>query len=443
MADQEQNNNRYIWLYHRNKLVKTIKDFMEREHIYGIETEEFFDYNKKLIFSQMSPEEKTAYGKELGLDGWPTVDDLKVDMTLPCPCNLQINASKVTAEIAISQTNAQVNTSDFYAFADEKIQEIYQDEGYKIAGSTKKDPMCRVLGWFKSLYFVGVGSETKVVASSDGRFWAETADISEHVMSMSTLVEKNGGSFTIRLPIINARSAGLTLIWRYFGENRESSEDTGWFGKVTKNDMVYRHDEGYYSKNDFNDIEANYFNWLISSNDLLFLSFEKLEMETREHEYDDTDANQVVVNLAEGVYDMIGLVDSVKVITSPATASGYVEVTGRDLMKLLIEDGSFFFNPSTSSNPSVVFLNEQSYGKQGDIKEADLLNNTYTNPINRLRRISGEIDIFANRTNMDLSFILKGVMSQLANVEVVPSHVFNDWGDDRTKYVELEPTKEK
>ena len=71
------------------------------------------------------------------------------------------------------------------------------------------------------------------------------------------------------------------------------------------------------------------------------------------------------------------------------------------------------------------------------------MNNTYNNPINRLRRVTGEIDIFANRINMDISYILKGVISQLANVEVVPGYVFETWGEDRTKYIELEPEKKQ
>ena len=91
---------------------------------------------------------------------------------------------------------------------------------------------------------------------------------------------------------------------------------------------------------------------------------------------------------------------------------------------------------------ALFFGNDQSAGKQGDIKEADFMNNVYNNPVNRLRRPSGEIDIFANRINMDIGFILKGVISQLANVEVVPGYVFDSWGNDRTKFIELKP-KEK
>ena len=157
----------------------------------------------------------------------------------------------------------------------------------------------------------------------------------------------------------------------------------------------------------------------------------------------DEDNFDIQTNIAAQVYDMIALVDDVKVVHDAQSATAYVEVTGRDFMKLLIEDGSFFFNPSTTSNPSEVFANEQSYGKQGDIKEADQINNTYNNPIGRLRRVTGEIDIFSNRINMDLGYILKGVISQLANVEVVPGYVFDSWGDLRTTFNELQPVKKE
>ena len=44
---------------------------------------------------------------------------------------------------------------------------------------------------------------------------------------------------------------------------------------------------------------------------------------------------------------------------------------------------------------------------------------------------------------MDLSFILKGVISQLSNIEVVPGYVFDSWGDERTTYLQLQPVKKE
>lgn len=456
MAETTHNNNDYILLYNRGKR-QTISDFMERNYIYGVSPQELFDLNKDFIWQQYTELDKEI--EKAGSGKWPESSaDLTFQSWLPAPCVLRINPSKVTAELAIAQTNAQVNTEDFYAFAADKIQDIYQDEGYRVADSSKRSPDCSVLGWFKSLYYVSLDAQGNKTIRMERQDFTEFADLSRHIISLATSVTSNGGSFTMRLPIISARSAGVSTIHEILkGKNgeREHGDMVGQRGTVTKSDVSYEYGEKgeYYAKSSFDDIEANYFNWLISSNDILFISFEKLEMELVKNFYTDVngekfyqgdnDSFKVSTKLSQGIYDMIGLVDEVKVVTNSQSSEAYVEITGRDLMKLLIEDGSFFFNPSTTSDPSGVFANEQSYGKQGDIREADVMNNTYNNPINRLRRVTGEIDIFANRINMDISYILKGVISQLANVEVVPGYVFDTWGDDRTKYIELEPEKKE
>ena len=444
MAEENHDNNNYILLYHRGKEMD-IEKFMERNFIYGITPQELFDFNKEFLFSQMSDYDKEVEKAVIGK--WPeSADDLKISMWLPSPCVLRINPSKVTAEIAVNQTNAQVNTADFYAFADEKIQDILQNEGYKIDLTTKRGLDCQVFGWFKSLYYVGLSSVSQRATPLEKGYWTEYANLSRHIVSMATTVTSNGGSFTMRLPIISARSVGVMVIQSY-SKDKKNPEYAGQLGRASKDSSTYNFGNNgeYYAKSTFDDIESNYFNWLISSNDILFLSFEKLKMEIKRDEYafGDEDNFDIKTAISEGVYDMIALVDEVKVVTSSQNSEAYVEVTGRDLMKLLIEDGSFFFNPSTTSDPSQVFMNEQSYGKQGDIKEADQMNNTYNNPINRLRRVTGEIDIFANRINMDIGYILKGVISQLANVEVVPGYVFDSWGEDRTKFIELEPVKKE
>lgn len=434
----EKDNNNYIWLYHRFRSVKTLKDFMEREKIYNITEKEFLDLNRELIWQQYSESDKE---KEKELNGkWPSSSsDLTEQSWLPCPCNLRIQPTKVTAELAISQTNFQSDTGDFYAFAADEISKIIQDEGYQITSASKKAPTVQVFGWFKSLYYLGIYKEQNInLNKKTGEF----SDISKHIISLSTLVGKDGGSFSIKLPIIKADSQiGFIL-----NDDREVIAQKGYGnagGQFSPSQHSFRYGNEMYSKNPFAFSEANYFNWLISSNDLLFISFEKLEMEKKSSVLPtgDDDNFSVQTKIANQVYDMIGLVDEVRVVNDSSGAQGYIEVTGRDLMKLLIEDGSFFFNPSTTSDPSMVFQNEQSYGKQGDIKEADQMNNTYNNPINRLRRVTGEIDIFANRINMDLSYILKGVISQLANVEVVPGYVFDSWGEERTTFVELQPKK--
>ncbi len=437
MADNE-----YILLHNRDEGIN-ISKFMELNYVYGITADELFEFNREFIWSQMTDKdkkiEKAAKGK------YPeSAADLTIDMWLPSPCYLKIAADKVTAELAISQTNLQVDLIDFCAFADEKIQSIIQNEGYRVDTTTKRNVDCQVFGWFKSLYYAGLDEKGEPL-NLRKHYLTEFSDISKYIVSLSTMVTNNGGSFVLRLPVISGRSVGVYMV----GQKQDDTfNPTGELGRAAKNEIMYRFGENreeYYAKSLFDDVESNYFNWLITSNDLIFISFEKLEMEQRRdaNAWGDEDNFDINTAISENVFDMIALVDNVKVVTNAQTAEAYVEVTGRDLMKLLIEDGSFFFNPSVTSDPSSVFANESSWGKQGDVKEADMMSGVYNNPIGRVRRISGEIDVFANRINMSIDYIIKGVLSQLANVEIVPDYVFDSWGDDRTEYIELQPKEEK
>lgn len=407
---------KYISLFHGDKRIKTIADFMDREYIYNITPQDFFEYNRSYIFTQMTAYDKAVW--KATHKKYPTAADLTYDMTLPCPCNLKIKSSNVTIENAISITNLQVKENDFATFANDRIQAILKNEGYKVDDYSKRDPDCKVFGWFKTLHFMGLNKDQKNKVGNDVN---EYADLSSYIISLSTMVGKNGGSFTLRLPIIEAGTELFT-------------------GKVGKKDVLRFNDE-FFHKSSFSSVEKNYFNWLISSNDLLFISFEKLEMEGERKEYEDFDNFNASTKISGNVYDMIALVDDVRVMTNPETAEAYVEVTGRDLMKLLIEDGSFFWNYSTTSDPTTIFANQSQAGKQGDINDTDLSGEIYNDPINRIRQQSGEIDVFANGINMDIDFILKGVISRLANIEVVPSYVFDSWGIDRTKFTELKPVK--
>ena len=54
----EKDNNNFIWLYHRYRSVKTVEDFMEREHIYNIEPKDFFELNRELIWQQYTDYDK-------------------------------------------------------------------------------------------------------------------------------------------------------------------------------------------------------------------------------------------------------------------------------------------------------------------------------------------------------------------------------------------------
>lgn len=413
---------KYLTLYHHNSNAKTLADFMEANYIYQnvISVDDLFEMNRSAIFSQMSLDEKADYAESLGKDSI-TESDLKSDMTLPFPCTLKIEAKYVTYELAISQTNFQANTDDLYAFENEQIQGILQNEGYVIDRNTKKlAPECSVFGWFKSLYYAGGLDDLSSIffRSTNNKF----IDISDFIINVATNVNASGGTFSITLPIINSIEQ-LVKIKPWGDSNSPIMRTFSYSDRSAQQIDMYKYGKFFFHKGGMLAMDKNYFNWLIQSNDLIFISFEKLEMEK---------------TLGTNVFDMIGLVDNVTV-NQNANGQGSVTVTGRDLMKLLTDDSSLFFNTSTVWGESQIFANTESMGKQGDIRDADINGGKNSSPINRLRRATNQIDVFAAPINRSLEFIMKGVISQLANIEVVPDYVFEDWGDRRTKFAEIYP----
>ena len=91
-----------------------------------------------------------------------------------------------------------------------------------------------------------------------------------------------------------------------------------------------------------------------------------------------------------------------------------------------------------ANDKSQIFANSESAGLQGDINEVDGLNGSYV-PVDRLRGISGEMTFMSVNYNRTIDFVLKSVVSLLANIQVVPDSVFEDWGDRRTRFAEITP----
>lgn len=84
------------------------------------------------------------------------------------------------------------------------------------------------------------------------------------------------------------------------------------------------------------------FHDLISKNDIVFIRLNRLKIEDNIREYNNLDDIQPS-DLVGNVYDMIGLVDNVKDGFGGAADMVTVSLTGRDLTKLLTDDGSSIY----------------------------------------------------------------------------------------------------
>lgn len=478
----------------------TIKEFVQRAHITytDVDNQEdnvddvaknLFEQNKERIFNQMSDEEKREWaywdatgnyptkqdklkngGKDFEdtiKDKYPTsADDLDdYEMRLPWPCNLRIEAHCITAELMITQTNFQsrqhkgedeeATTDDVYVFEDEFIQEMLTErENDTVSGVKKVEPGVTVFLWSKSMTRAGqiMQIQGSSFMSGVGQKMVGWLDLSEFVVGMETNVSHDGGRFSIRFQFL-ASDNGEDM---YAAEEADGTLIAGGNGNIFR--LSKHHAKTWTKTSKFAKVDTNtpearsFFHSVFSPNDLLLLSFTSelepvdtakryennvnLELLNTYNEYIDSD--NIAKVASQNAFDMIGLVDNVVFSKNSARGSLEIEVTGRDLSKLLIDDGTFFFNFSTTKDPSRIFYNEQGYAKQGDVRD---VTDGVELAVNRMRKPMGGVDIFYNQINQSIDYVIKGVLSQLANIEIVPSNTFEYW-DNRTRWLDTHPDDE-
>lgn len=401
------NGKKYLKLFHRNSKDRdgyTLKDFIEAENILYIKAKELFKINKEHLFIQMTSEFKRALSEKFGV--FPkSADDVKIDMPLPTPCYVLIPIENVDTDTAISSTNFQDESADFGEFYEERLAEIISDPAYvKEESFAKGEERAFVFGWFKS----------RANLKNDRNAVPEFFDLSKYIVSLNTNVTMNGGTFSIRLPYV---------------EPFRITKDGDKSVFVSTGSAINRTDLG-------GDESFDYFSNMIGTNDLLFISFEALQMDNREKLSKSTSTDEFIANLDTGVFDMIALVDSVSIEKDYTTSTAFVNVQGRDLMKLLTDDGSYYYNLSMTS------FAEEIFGNKDDIMSGDEFsvlkkNGALTKPVDRLRFFSGGLIPFANVRERRIRHIINTVITLLANIEICPDYLFNGYGDKRNKGVEL------
>ncbi len=132
---------------------------------------------------------------------------------------------------------------------------------------------------------------------------------------------------------------------------------------------------------------------------------------------------------------MIGMVDTNTISFNAESSDVTIQVSGRDCMKLLVEDGTYFFQKSYSNpdNDESAF-NNVDIPRQGD--EVNTLNKVEalgSLGVNRLIT-SGLIETLYNTDARNVGYVMNLLMSRLCNIEVMPSKVFDSYGDRRTQF---------
>lgn len=157
-------------------------------------------------------------------------------------------------------------------------------------------------------------------------------------------------------------------------------------------------------------INRDWFTKYVQTNDVVFIRFERLKLETDDLEGSvSTDSTVPNSKLGTGVvWDMMGLVDTVDCEINAETTDYAVNISGRDLMKLFVEDGSYFIPLKFVQGSKDRWF----YG--GDPESSWFKRNM----------VSGNYDYYFAYEFQKIKNVVWFVINQLSNIEIVPTELF-------------------
>jgi len=294
--------------FNKNKSVVEGQDMIDFLKLRGFNG----DININSIFSKYDSLQRDKYNDLCYLIANGERSILPIDEVKDLPLNtstvlsLPKDSTKIEL-IAVKGKNLFLEQKEFQYFYPDKLKKLMDDPNYIRAENLSKHK--------------GVGFDIEVMMENCqvwlwSRALNKIVDVSPFITSLTT--EKSDvGQFSFNLsPVKNIEE--LTSV--------QSNNVINYFFLNNKG----KHDFEFFYKN-------------FQYNDLVFIRFEKLKID----ENLKTNAYNFEVdktNLPGQVWDMIGLVDTCSVNQSYGISTSDTTVTGRDFMKLLIEDGSYFMN---------------------------------------------------------------------------------------------------
>lgn len=438
-------------LYHINPNIKTLEEFCISQGIHfdddkskrsdKYKLKDFFEDNRERILAQMSDKEKREFIKERGLGKLVNqleASDLVIDMNIPCPMKFVINNRLVSYILSAKHNTLQEMTTDITAFEDEQIRGSILQDAITFKSIRRKKSKCSVIGFFKSLYYSKKDGFNPYSSVSDiYQVKSNFTNISKFITNINTNVDSQGGSFSFQLPHIpfyHKYETGEYVV--NIGSDNEGGDVLSKVMDLSSFDEMYRFSE---NGADYPIVKADmdtmdYWLWLISTNDLIFISFDEIE-----NIQDD--------GVAGNSFDMIGLVENIS-LSRDANGNVTVNVSGRDLMKLLSDDSSLFFPCATVVNQGNFFDNTEGALRNGDLSSVGTVNGQSRDRIDknmmRMPGPSGMVRLFREECNgFTIDYIIKVAISALANIQICPSEIFGSWGDRVTTFSYLTPEVDK
>lgn len=299
----------------------------------------------------------------------------------------------VTDVLAFEAENQIADHTQFTSFLADKLEELYGDEGFREVSKfrdfdfsvTQEMPQVTVLVWCRAL------SDPQ-----DQNLQGSLINISKFVRSLTTSVNANGGNFSFELATIRG----------------EYDSQEGWklHSDFEDRDFFYEQESIATPLRKGAQNSRFFFESIFNKNDVVFVAFEPLEIDEDMRRRIRKKLSVPRQSLPKGVFDMIGLVDNTQKSRDPQTSSDRITVQGRDLMKLLIDDGLWFF--------PYEFVPEGMVANSTDERW--------------MKRHEGRLIGLQQSALKSIQDAVQFVFNALANVSVVPDELFSAYGEERT-----------
>lgn len=398
---------KYVEIIH-NSDIEEIDEFFALHKIKDLSIKDFLDYNPDNVLSNKERIYKSYSNQDRSDLGITTINQLnELNCKLRRSVLIKIPKDKFDASLVKNKPNNFKQNNDFKAFLGKEIESVINSPSNSKGTVSKIAPQPSVWIWCKAL-------------SSGKGIRGGLIDISPFIYNLTTNVGTDGGNFSFTVAELSVEYDKAKDEWRlpieiFISKNKDEI--------ISKNAI---HEDGQLKRNNL------FFKNIIQTNDLVFISFDRLTTLTNIK----NQAYQFSLeknDLPENIFDMIGLIDNCDSRIVAESTDVSVSITGRDCMKLLIDDGTYFF-PNSYANPG----NEQGAFKNiSDGESGDQINSTNNfidgRATNRIFATS-MIEDFYEYDTKTIQNVLNTLIGTLSNIKICDDELFSAYGERRTKY---------
>ena len=410
-----------------NSLI-TVEDFLSGYNLKrGFTSSNFLDIdinqeNLEIVNFKVVDPKKPLTNRQIISSQWIDEKDLQQNVTSKTDSQILIRPgtqvglpNEFIFRDDIKEFPDKINTAHSKAFLSGVLKRLFENPNYQQRVISNNKYTARkdinsgvsVYIWSRALFSNASGG-----TGSEG--WL---DVTKDIDEIRTSVNGNGGSFNFSLPPISAVYKGAT--WQ---KNRMTGVEID-IDNINDKDPVQflnsksaisaRSNSAHLNSNDFTDPlmrVVQFYQTVLQENDLVYIRFEKLKNESQ------NEAGLAIKdNLENYTYDMIGLIDNISQSTTPTSIQ--TVVSGRDLSKVLIEDGSIFFPEQLATN---IFQNKDSLLAKRNIMQG----------------VEGELLSYASSFKT-IEVVLKFIFNKFSNIGYVPNLVlysYNLTDAEKSKY---------